>query len=224
MFMSKRTLTAPALTASALALLAAPVWAGAQVQAVTDLNLRAGPGPQHKIIGVISADGSVDLEGCLEESNWCKVAYDGADGWAYGEYLTGTLADKYVPVVAKDNPVKFNTVTYTSTETGEDDAALGAVGGAITGGLIAGPAGIVAGAIAGSLAGEAAVPDEKVVTYVRSNATEPVYVQGEVVTGVMIPEEVQLTEVPDTNYRYVYLNGLPVLVEADDRTVVYVVR
>ncbi len=56
-----------------LALLAAPVWDGAQVQAVTDLNLRAGPGPQHEIIGVISADGSVDLEGCLEEGNWCKV-------------------------------------------------------------------------------------------------------------------------------------------------------
>ncbi|UWQ57146.1 DUF1236 domain-containing protein [Leisingera caerulea] len=219
MFTPKR-----ALTASALALLAAPVWAGAQVQAVTDLNLRAGPGPHHEIIGVISADGSVDLEGCLEESNWCKVAYDGADGWAYGEYLTGAVTEKFVPVVAKESPVKFNTVTYTTTETGEADAAMGALGGAITGGLIAGPAGVVAGAVAGSLAGEAAVPDEKVVTYVRSNATEPVYVQGEVVTGVMIPEEVELTAVPDSEYRYVYLNGLPVLVEADDRTVVYVVR
>ncbi|AHD01335.1 DUF1236 domain-containing protein [Leisingera methylohalidivorans] len=219
MFTPKR-----ALTASALALLAAPVWAGVKVQAVTDLNLRAGPGPQHEIIGVISADGSVDLEGCLEESNWCKVGYEGADGWAYGEYLTGNLADTYVPVVAKDSPVKFNTVTYTSTETGANDAALGAVGGAVTGGLIAGPAGVVAGAIAGSIAGEAAVPDEKVVTYVRSNATEPVYVQGEVVTGVVIPEQVQLAEVPDSKFRYVYLNGLPVLVEADSRTVIHVIR
>lgn len=78
--------------------------------------------------------------------------------------------------------------------------------------------------MAGSLAGEAAVPGERVVTYVRSNATEPVYVQGEVVTGVMIPEEVQLTDVPDSNCRCVYLNGLPVLVEADGCTVVCVVR
>ncbi|MBY6065128.1 DUF1236 domain-containing protein [Leisingera aquaemixtae] len=211
-----------ALTASALALLAAPVWAGAEVRAVTDLNLRAGPGPQYEIIGVISPSGSVGLEGCIEESNWCKVSYEGADGWAYGEYLTGAVTEKYVPVVAKDSPVEISTVTY--EKTGEHDAELGAVGGAITGGLIAGPAGVVAGAIAGAAAGEAAVPDEEVVTYVRSHATEPVYVQGEVVTGVMIPEEVQLTPVPESDYRYVYLNGLPVLVGADSRTVVHVVR
>lgn len=211
-----------ALTTSAMALLAAPVWANVQAQAVTDLNLRAGPGPQHEIVGVIAAEGAVDLEGCIEESNWCKVSYDGADGWAYGEYLTGTVTREYIPVVAKESPVQISTVTYEST--GENDAELGAVGGAITGGLIAGPAGVVAGAIAGAAAGEAAVPDEQVVTYVRSHQTEPVYVQGEVVSGVMIPEEVQLTPVPDTNYQYVYLNGLPVLVEADNRTVVHVVR
>ncbi|MBY6054824.1 DUF1236 domain-containing protein [Leisingera daeponensis] len=211
-----------ALTASALALLAAPVWAGAQAQAVTDLNLRAGPGPQYDIVGVIAAEGAVDLEGCIEESNWCKVSYEGADGWAYGEYLTGNVTQEYIPVVAKESPVQINTVTY--EKTGENDAELGAVGGAITGGLIAGPAGVVAGAIAGAAAGEVAVPDEEVVTYVRSHATEPVYVQGEVVTGVMIPEEVELTPVPESDYRYVYLNGLPVLVEADSRTVIHVVR
>ncbi|OBY27487.1 DUF1236 domain-containing protein [Leisingera sp. JC1] len=211
-----------ALTASTLALLAAPVWANVQAQAVTDLNLRAGPGPQHEIVGVIAAEGAVDLEGCIEESNWCKVSYEGADGWAYGEYLTGAVTEQYVPVVAKDSPVQISTVTYENT--GEHDEEVGAITGAITGGLIAGPAGVVAGAITGAVAGEAVVPDEQVVTYVRSHATEPVYVQGEVVTGVVIPEGVQLTPVPDTGYRYVYLNGLPVLVEADSRTVVHVVR
>ncbi|WP_084294436.1 DUF1236 domain-containing protein [Leisingera aquimarina] len=40
----------------------------------------------------------------------------------------------------------------------------------------------------------------------------------------MIPEEVQLTEVPGANYRYVYLKSLPVLVEADSRTVTDVIR
>ncbi|WP_323777149.1 DUF1236 domain-containing protein [Leisingera sp.] len=44
------------------------------------------------------------------------------------------------------------------------------------------------------------------------------------VTGVMIPEQLQLTEVPDSAYWYVYLNGLPVLVEADSRTVIHVIR
>lgn len=211
-----------ATTASAFALVAAPVWAGAQVQAVTDLNLRAGPGPQHEISSVIAADGAVDLHGCLEESNWCKVTYNGTEGWAYGEYLTGTVTDKFVPVVSKESPVTVGTVTYDAV--GETDEEMGALGGAITGGLIAGPAGVLAGALAGAAAGEAAVPDERVVSYVRTNAVEPVYVQGEVVTGVIVPQQVQLAEIPESEYRYAYLNGLPVLVETKNRTVVHVVR
>lgn len=211
-----------AMTASALAMAAAPAFAGAQVQAVTDLNLRTGPGPQHEIVGVIAADGAVDLRGCLEKSNWCKVSYDGAEGWAYGEYLTGTVTDTYVPVVSQESQVSVETVTYDAV--GETDEEMGALGGAIAGGLIAGPAGVLAGALAGAAAGEAAVPDERVITYVRSNQVEPVYVKGEVVTGVIVPQEVQLAEIPESEYRYAYINGVPVLVETKNRTVIHVVR
>lgn len=217
MFTPKR-----ALTVSALALLASPALAAAQVQAVTDLNLRSGPSPQHEVISVIAADGVVDLQGCLEESNWCKVTYEGAEGWAYGEYLTGEIADAYIPVVAEGSPVTVGAVTYDAV--GETDEEMGAVGGAIAGGLVGGPVGVFAGAIAGAAAGEAAVPDERVITYVRSNQIEPVFVQGEVVTGVIVPQEVQLAEIPDSDYRYAYINGVPVLVETEKRTVVHIVR
>ncbi len=48
------------------------------VSATTDLNVRAGPGPQHEIIGVIGAGQSAELDGCLEDSKWCVVAFEGA--------------------------------------------------------------------------------------------------------------------------------------------------
>ena len=63
-----------------------------------------------------------------------------------------------------------------------------------------------------------------VVTYVRTNKMEPVYLDGEVVVGASLPETVVLNEVPDYEYRYVYVNGQPVLVEPQTRRIVYVVR
>ena len=42
--------------------------------------------------------------------------------------------------------------------------------------------------------------------------------------GASLPETVTLAEVPDYEYRYVYVNGQPVLVEPQSRRIVYVVR
>jgi hypothetical protein len=49
-------------------------------------------------------------------------------------------------------------------------------------------------------------------------------VDGEVVVGAQIPDTVQLQAVPDYQYRYVYVNGVPVLVEPAERRIVYVIR
>ena len=38
------------------------------VSAVTDLNVRAGPGPQYPIIGVLAAGQSAALNGCIEKT------------------------------------------------------------------------------------------------------------------------------------------------------------
>ena len=87
---------------------------------------------------------------------------------------------------------------------------------------IGGPAAVAGAAALGAIAGAESVP-EKTVTYVTSNPVDPVYVEGEVVVGAGIPGEVTLAEIPESDYRYVYLNGNPVLVD-NERTIVRVIR
>ena len=53
---------------------------------------------------------------------------------------------------------------------------------------------------------------------------EPVYLEGEVVTGSSLPDDVVLGEIPDYDYRYVYINGQPALIDPATRRIVYVVR
>jgi len=99
-----------------------------------------------------------------------------------------------------------------------------AVGGAIAGAVIAGPIGAVVGGVAGAVAGAAVDPPAEVTTYVAGNPVDPVYLDGEVVVGATLPEGVQFAQVPNYQYQYVYVNGVPVLVEPGTRKVVYIVR
>ena len=209
------------LTASTAIFAAGSAAAATSATAVTDLNLRAGPGPQNEIIGVIDAEAKASVDGCIEESNWCKVTYDGQEGWAYGNYLTAMVEETPTAVIAPE--VTVGTVTYDSSKDGEAFAGAGTVG-AVAGALVAGPIGAVAGGLLAGSAGAYAQPDERVVTYVRTNTLDPIYLEGEVVRGAVVPESVELVEIPDAELRYVYINGQPVLVEPEQRTIVYVVR
>ncbi|AKO97541.1 MAG: DUF1236 domain-containing protein [Marinovum algicola] len=209
------------LTASTAIFAAGSAAAATSATAVTDLNLRAGPGPQYEIIGVIDAEAKASVDGCIEESNWCKVTYDGQEGWAYGNYLTAMVEETPTAVIAPE--VTVGTVTYDSSKDGEAFAGAGTVG-AVAGALVAGPIGAVAGGLLAGSAGAYAQPDERVVTYVRTNTLDPIYLEGEVVRGAVVPESVELVEIPDAELRYVYINGQPVLVEPEQRTIVYVVR
>ncbi len=100
--------------------------------------------------------------------------------------------------------------------------------GAVAGALIAGPIGAAVGgavgAVAGGAAGTAIDPPANVRTYVTTNTVEPVYLDGEVVVGAGLPDTIELREIPDYEYRYVYVNGQPVLVDANTRQIVYIVR
>jgi hypothetical protein len=82
----------------------------------------------------------------------------------------------------------------------------------------------VAGGAIGGTAAAAIDPPDQVRTYITSNPVDPVYLEGEVVVGAGIPEAVQLREIPDYEYRYVYVNRQPVLVEPGSRRIVYVIR
>ncbi len=50
-----------------------------------DLNLRSGPGVEFPVIAAMPGGATVDVMGC--EASWCRVAYNGAVGWASRAYM-----------------------------------------------------------------------------------------------------------------------------------------
>lgn len=207
-----------------LAGLAAASSVAAQTEATawTDLNLRAGPGPTYEIVSVIPADGVVSVSGCLDAASWCQVSYDGVDGWASGDYLTAMIEEAPAPIYVNREQIAIGTVTYEDTT--DESVAAGGAAGMVIGALIAGPVGAAVGALVGGGAGAIADPGPEVSGYVLSNPVETVYLDGEVVVGAGIPEGVTLLEVPESEYTYAYINGVPVIVEPTDRRVIYIAR
>lgn len=199
------------------------------VTATTDLNLRAGPGSQYPVIGVISAGQSTTVKGCIDQGKWCNVNTGSEDAWAYSDYLTMDSGGTQIILTNRSADAGVAVVKAPSrANTGDAGAAAGGVTGAIVGAVVGGPVGAAVGAaagtVAGGTAGTIASPPASVRTYVTSHKTEPVYLDGEVVVGAGLPETVALTEIPDYDYRYAYINGQPVLVDAPTRKIVYVMR
>jgi uncharacterized protein YraI len=214
-----------ALTAAFLGVLSASaVQAQTTAEATTALNLRAGPGPSAEIVSVIPAQGQVTVDACLDTESWCQVTFEGTSGWAYGDYLTIRPEGSAEPVVLYENRERVTIRTVTREDTAGEAALTGGTIGAIAGSLVGGPAGAAIGGVAGATFAADAAPDEQVTTYVRTNPVEQVYLDGEVVVGAGLPEAVELRQVPDSQYVYAYVNGVPVLVDADSRQVVYILR
>jgi hypothetical protein len=59
---------------------------------------------------------------------------------------------------------------------------------------------------------------------VVSHPVALVYLNGEVVEGVGLPEDVALAPVPEYDYQYAYINNQPVLVQPSTRRVQYIYR
>lgn len=208
--------------ALAVTLLSSAAYAQTNASAWTDLNLRTGPGPQFEIIGVIPASGEVMIEGCLEAASWCKITHDGTNGWASGDYLTTMVEEKRVAIYPNRDTVSVETVVY--SDTSAENTAAGGATGAIAGALIGGPVGAVIGGIVGAGAGAAVDPGPTVTSYVQKNPRDVIYLDGEVVVGAGVPETVTLSEVPDSAYSYAYINGVPVIIEREERRIVRIVR
>ncbi|GLS30137.1 SH3 domain-containing protein [Mesorhizobium albiziae] len=213
------------VSAAALGMLAMSGAAfAASATATTDLNIRAGPGPQYEVVGVVGAGQATEITGCLDGSKWCQIASNGGKGWVYSDYLTSDFGGKQV--VLTERPA--NSVTILPPDGGTEGAAVGGATGAVAGALIGGPIGAAVGGVAGlavgGAAGNAAEPPAQVRTYVTENRVDPVYLDGEVVVGAGIPDNVEIREIPDYEYRYVYVNGQPALVDPGSRRIVYVMR
>ena len=217
---------------SALALsVVMPVAAQAtDASAVTDLNIRSGPGPQYDVVGVIPGGDATMLDGCLEAGAWCKVMYGEIEGWSYAPYLAVNVDEQVVVVPERPQTVEISTVTYENTEATEDNQRVGSAAGATIGALAAyavgGPVGgVIAGGILGGAAGSAAVePSTETITYIETNPVETVYLDGEVAVGAGVPQDITTYEVPQAEYRYLNVNGQTVLVDAETNAIVRVIR
>lgn len=64
---------------------------------------------------------------------------------------------------------------------------------------------------------------EATITYVERHPLDPVVLEGPVEAGVVIPETVQIVEVPENpSYGYIYVDQRPVLVDRTSREVIWV--
>lgn len=185
-------------------LLATSAYAETTATAWTDLNLRAGPGVSYDVLTVIPATQSVTVDGCLDASNWCRVSHGEVNGWASGDYLTAMVES---PIYINRERLAVETVTY---EKSPESTIGGGAAGAVAGAIVGGPIGALIGAGIGMGVGAAVTPSERVTTYVQDNPTDPIYLDGEVVVGAGIPEEVVLAEVPESEYYYKTSARLPI--------------
>ena len=226
------TLAALALAGAASAQTAAPTAAAptaatTTATAATDLNLRSAPQSTASVVGVIANGDEVSVTGCLEAANWCQVTYKDQQGWAYGDYLTAKVGEQPQPLYENRQTVGVAVIEAPAENPAEaQNTAVGAAGGAAIGAVVGGPVGALVGAAIGGATGNAATPEPppEVRTYITANPQQPVVLEGEVVVGAGIPESVTLYEVPgQSDYRYVVVNGQPVLVNAE-RRIVYVYR
>ena len=213
--MKSRHLMATAVLAGAVSLPAISAAQQLAAQATTDLNMRAGPGPQYEVLGTIGANAPVTILGCTEARSWCQVEWQGQTGWAFAQYLQ--LPQQQV-IVSEAQQVEVPRATF------DADTTAGAATGAIAGAIAGGPVGAIIGGVAGAAIGSAIDPPDHVVTYVRGQDVEPVFLEGEVVVGARLPETVTLHPIPDYEYRYAVVNRQPVLVHPAERRIDYVIR
>lgn len=197
--------------AVAAALLSMTGIAAAQTTAMAtaDLNIRSGPGPQYPAIGVLRTSEQATVNGCMPGSNWCSVVSStGIQGWAYAAYLVTGVNGGSTVVVTQLPSGMVPTITYEGS-----GAVVGGPTGPVTGAIVGGPPAAIE---------TIAPPPPNVVQYMETNPVEPLQLEGRVAVGETLPPTVMVHEIPDYEYRYVYINGEPVLVEPQSRRIVYV--
>lgn len=183
-------------------------YAAMSATAVTDLNVRAGPGPQYPIVGLATRGSPAILDGCVQGSNWCRISVNGIRGWAYARYLTTDLGGSTVVIEQRRADLGIPAVTY---EVQPSDPVITTTREPLE---LIGPVEEV----------DAITPPPAVRTYIAENPADTVYLEGEAVIGAALPSTVAVREIPDYDYDYVSINGQPVLVEPATRRIVYVYR
>lgn len=211
-------------SAAAIAFAATPALADMLATTTTGVNLRAGPSSREAVIGRIAAGETVTITGCVNAGTWCQVALADGEGFVSSRFLAGDFASAGDVMVTErtgsiQRPGSPGTTAGVVTGT-----AAGAVTGAVVGGPVGAAIGGAAGMIAGGTTGAILDPPYRVRSYVRSNRVEPIYLDNQYVVGSRLPRSVELRQIPDYQYRYVYVNDQQMLVDPGSRRIVYVVR
>jgi hypothetical protein len=211
------------LSATALAMIAGSAYADMLATATTDLNVRAGPGSNYPAVATLGAGQAVQIDGCINGGKWCRLAT--GEGWVSAKYLDGG-AIAGAPVIAYEGGTQ--TIIKDNVDPGETGAIAGGATGAVAGAIVGGPVGAAVGGVAGFVGGGAVGtvlnPPDRVRTYVTSNRIRPITYDREVTVGTTLPDTIEMGTIPDYEYRYVYVNDRPVLVEPRTRRVVYVMQ
>ncbi|TKB83065.1 MAG: DUF1236 domain-containing protein, partial [Mesorhizobium sp.] len=135
----------------------------------------------------------------------CTIAEANGQGWVYSDYVTADFGGSRVVLTQRPASADIAVVTPPADSVEYSDSYTGAI-------------------VAGEAIEPIRRPPAEIRTYVRTHRLDPVYLEGEVVTGATLPDTVELREIPDYDYRYVYVNGQPALVDPGSRRIVYVVR
>ena len=101
----------------------------------------------------------------------------------------------------------------------QEGTASGVAGGAAPGAVLGGPVGAAAGAVAGGVIGTAIAPPKKVKEYVVREERPSVRYEGEVVVGKALPQDVEIYQVPDSDYSYTVVNDRRYIVDSDRKVV-----
>jgi uncharacterized protein YraI len=190
--------------AGALVAMSGAALAETAVSAVADLNVRAGPGPQYPVIGVLAAGQSATLEGCIENSKWCTIAEANGQGWIYSDYVTADFGGNEVVLTRRPADADIS-IVEAPADSEYSDTYTGTI-------------------VSAEPIEPIRRPPAEVRTYIDTNRLDPVYLEGEVVPGAILPDTVELREIPDYDYRYVYVNDQPALVDPGTRRIMYVER
>jgi uncharacterized protein YraI len=215
---------------AALAVIGATGPAEAETAVVrTAVNVRTGPGPEHRVVGVLSAGQRIEVVACTQSRRWCQVSTGNGPGWIYTSYITWS-GGADVPTLRNPGAVAA-TPGATGAPVDQDAASTStAPQSPPAAATPQSPAAVAAvpddeapRARTPAPAGSATVPPETVRSYVASRPDQSVYLEGQVVVGAGLPPVVPLYEVPGYDYRYAFVNDERVLVDAN-RRIVYVFR
>jgi uncharacterized protein YraI len=194
--------------------------------AITDLNIRSGPGPEFPVTGLIRANTSVAVTGCVQGSQWCTVNNGVTIGWAYSAYLTTAYSGNQVALAQPPAGLAVPPAVYNGPVPPTSIPGPAVAPAAPVGAIIAAPIGPQASASVPVQVAPAPLqaPPLAVQSYVTANPVPQVILNGEVVVGAALPPTVAVNPVPAYQYDYVYVNGQPVLVDPVTRQIVYIFR